>query len=169
MGRDCNNVPVMMEFLASEPAFEEAPAARKDEDVVSGESRTYAQIVKDASFVETRQARERALEQKREEVREKKEKEQENRRKEKERRGRRGKGEDTSDEEGRRGFSIPRRKDWSEDINETELERDKKRAAGSPPGALPGSKAVKTNPRVPSQSRSRGQTPVAKDRGPGGH
>ena len=170
VGRDCDNDPVMMEFLASEPAFEEAPAAHNDEDVVTGESRTYAQIVKDASFVETRQARQRAVEQMKEELREKKEKEKENRRKEKEMRGSRGRNgrrEETSDEEGGRGFSIPRRKDWTEEFSETELGRDKKRVAGSPPDAPPGSKAVKTTPRVPSQSRSRGQTPAGKGRGPG--
>ena len=34
LGRDCNEAPVNMEYLASQSKFEEAPAAPKDEDVV---------------------------------------------------------------------------------------------------------------------------------------
>ena len=166
LGRDCSEAPVTMEYLASEPAFEEAPAAHTDGDVITGERRTFAQIVKDNSFVETRLARQRAVDQKREEIREKKEKEQEIRRKEREmrERGRKGKGEPlgTSEVERGRGFSIERLSDWSEEDRETELVSDKKRAAGSPAVAAPDSKVVKT---IPSKIRS--QTPSARESRPG--
>ena len=165
LGRDCSEAPVTMEYLASEPAFEEAPAARTDGDMITGERRTFAQIVKDSSFVETRLARQRAVEERREEIRKKKEKEQEILRKEREmrERGRKGKGKPlgTSEGERERGFSIERLSDWGED-SEPELVSDKKRVAGSPAGAAPDSKAVKT-----ISSKSRGQTPNARESRPG--
>ena len=66
-----------------------------------------------------------------------------------------------------RGFSIDKlntTNDWSDEESigtVTELERDKKRVAGSPAFATPDSKAVKTFPRrkesiSPSKNRSRG-------------
>ena len=176
MGRDCQNAPVTMEYLAGQAAFEEAPAAISEEDAISGEQRTFAQIVKDNTFVQSRLARQKAAEQKKEEMiakaREEKElkennkKEKEKQRKERER-GRQGRGEPgTSSLEGReRGFSIDKlntTNDWSEEEpteTETELERDKKRVAGSPAFATPDSKAVKTRRKgsqSPSKSRSRG-------------
>ena len=94
------------------------------------------------------------------ELREKKEKEQQRKKRE---RGRQERGETSA--EGRvRGFSIDKvntTSDWSEEETETELERDKKRAAGSPAFATPDSKAVKTvfrgkRSQSPSKSRSRG-------------
>jgi hypothetical protein len=68
LGRDCQDAPVSMEYLASQPDLEEAPAAPNEGDVISGERRTFAHIVKDASFVETRLARQRAAELKREKI-----------------------------------------------------------------------------------------------------
>jgi hypothetical protein len=109
-------------------------------------------------------ARQKAVEQKKEEMiakaREEKElkennkKEKEKQRKERER-GRQGRGEPgtSSLERRERGFSIDKlntTNDWSEEEpteTETELERDKKRAASSPAFATPDSKAVKTVPR----------------------
>jgi hypothetical protein len=88
VGRECMNNPVDIEQLASDATFEEAPAAPRDTDVVSGEKRTFAQIVKDTSYVQIRLDRDRAEEQKKEEVaakiREARE-ERESRKKEKER------------------------------------------------------------------------------------
>ena len=178
MGRDCQNAPVTMEYLAGQAAFEEAPAAISEEDAISGEQRTFAQIVKDNTFVQSRLARQKAAEQKKEEMiakaREEKElkennkKEKEQQRKDRER-GRQGRGEpgSSSAERRRRGFSIDllnTTKDWSEEGStktDTELECDKKRVAGSPAFATPDSKAVKTAPRrkeslSPSKYRSRG-------------
>ena len=60
LGRDCQDNPVSMEFLASQPEFEAAPVAPIEEEVISGEKRTFAQLVKDTSFIEPRQAREEA-------------------------------------------------------------------------------------------------------------
>jgi hypothetical protein len=57
MGRECMDNPVDIEQLASDAAFEEAPAAPRDNDVISGEKRTFAQIVKDPSYVQIRLAR----------------------------------------------------------------------------------------------------------------
>ena len=45
LGRECQDAP--MEYLASQDAFEEAPAAHNEQDAISGEQRTFAQIVKD--------------------------------------------------------------------------------------------------------------------------
>ena len=64
--------------------YEDAPAAPRDADAVSGERRTYAQIAKDASYTQTRLARARAEEQKKEEIAAKVREEREKRRKEKE-------------------------------------------------------------------------------------
>ena len=145
------------------------------------EKKTFAQIVKDASFVEARVARQRALEQKRQEMElkkqemeqkreeenQRKEKEQENRRIEKEKkdRERRENGESS---ERVRGFSIERMtKDWSEEDVETGLVGDKigKRTAGSPAFAPPDSKTVKSSS---SHNRSRSKSHKG-GRGPGSH
>jgi hypothetical protein len=168
MGRDCQNAPVTMEYLAGQAAFEEAPAAIIEDEAISGQQRTFAQIVKDDTFVKSRLAREKAAEKKKQEMiakaREEKELK-ENKEKQRNERGRQGKGKPGA--EGRvRGFSIDKlntTNDWSEPEEEpieTELERDKKRVAGSPAFATPDSKAVKTAPRKkrsqsPSKSRSR--------------
>ena len=168
MGRDCQNAPVTMEYLAGQASFEEAPAAISEDDAISGQQRTFAQIVKDNTFVQSRLAAEKKREEmivkarEDKELRENTKKEKEQQRKKRER-GRQERGETSA--EGRvRGFSIDKvntTSDWSEEETETELERDKKRAAGSPAFATPGSKAVKTVPRrkgsqSPSKSRSRG-------------
>ena len=171
LGRDCTDDPVTMEYLASQPAFEEAPAVQNDGDA-TGERRTFAQIVKDASFVETRVARQKALEekrqemeQKREEAKQRKEKEQEARRIEKEMKERERRENGESPERGR-GFSIERTsKDWSEEGGETGLGGDLKRTAGSPAFAPPDSKAVKSSS---SQNRSRSRSDKG-GRGPGSH
>ena len=175
MGRDCQNAPVTMEYLAGQASFEEAPAAISEDDAISGQQRTFAQIVKDNTFVQSRLARDRAAEKKEEIiVKEREDKElRENTRKEKEQqkkkreRGRQERGEPSA--EGReRGFSIDKvntTSDWSEEETETELERDKKRVAGSPAFATPDSKAVKTVHR-----RKRSQSPSkSRSRGPGHH
>jgi hypothetical protein len=63
LGRDCQDInPVSMEFLASQPQFESAPVAPTEEEVISGVKKTFAQIVKDASFIAARQVREEAAE-----------------------------------------------------------------------------------------------------------
>ena len=56
--------PVTIEYLASQAEYEGAPAAAPSEaEIISGEKRTFAQIVKDNSFVETRLARQRLADQ----------------------------------------------------------------------------------------------------------
>ena len=68
MGRECIDNPVDIEQLASDAAFEQAPAVQGEAEVISGEKRTFAQVLKDTSYVQTRLARARAEEQKKEEV-----------------------------------------------------------------------------------------------------
>ena len=69
LGRDCEETnPVTIEYLASQAEFEGAPAAAPSEaEVISGEKRTFAQIVKDNSFDKTRLARQRLADQLRQE------------------------------------------------------------------------------------------------------
>ena len=66
-GRDCEDNPVTIEYLASQVEYEGAPAAPSDAEVISGERRTFAQIVKDNSFIETRLARQKLADQLRQE------------------------------------------------------------------------------------------------------
>ena len=68
VGRECIDNPVDIEQLASDAAFEQAPAVQGEAEVISGEKRTFAQVLKDTSYVQTRLARARAEEQKKEEV-----------------------------------------------------------------------------------------------------
>ena len=56
LGRECQDNPVDIELLASDAVYDEAPAAPRDADAVSGERRTYAQIAKDASYTQSREA-----------------------------------------------------------------------------------------------------------------
>ena len=186
LGRDCQDDPVTMEYLASQSSFEEAPAAHNEEDIISGDQRTFAQIVKHSTFVETRLARQRAAELKLEEVAARVRDERmlrENRKKEKEKKQRRetmentesetdsesykpwgkerrGRGE-TSGHSGRqRGFSIPRAdgiSDWNEEAEGRGGGGVKKRPAPSPLSA-PHDKAVKTTPSG-SRSGSRSRPP----------
>lgn len=158
MGRDCQNDPITMDYLAGQAAFEEAPAAVSEDEAISGQQRTFAQIVKDTSFVQARQAREKKKEEIIAKAREEKEL-RENIRKEKEeqRKVSRGRQPGASGAE-KRGFSIPRdtsTKDWSEEELETELEREKKRAAASPALAAPDKKTSRSG----SLSRSRSRPP----------
>ena len=57
LGRDCQDNPVSMEFLASQPEIEAAPVAPTGAEVISGERNTFTQIVMDTSFIAARQAR----------------------------------------------------------------------------------------------------------------
>lgn len=68
LGRECQDNPVNIEQLATQAEYEKAPAAPNESDVISGERRTFAQIVKDDSFVQTRLAREKAVQQRRDEA-----------------------------------------------------------------------------------------------------
>ena len=173
LGRDCKDVPVNMEYLASQSKFEEPPAAPNDEEVASGEQKTFAQIVKDNSFVTARQKAAELREKKAAELREREKEAAELREREKEEkaakaretrkkrnRGRSGRGESGGEEEDR-GFSIDRLSDWNSDV---ERESDKpKRAADSPPFAPPDNKSVKMT------NGSRSQTPGDPRRNPGLH
>ena len=47
MGRDCQNALVTMEYLDGQASFEEAPSAISEDDAISGQQRTFPQIVKD--------------------------------------------------------------------------------------------------------------------------
>ena len=62
VGRECIDNPVDIEQLASDAAFEQAPAVQGEAEVISGEKRTFAQVLKDTSYVQTRLARARAEE-----------------------------------------------------------------------------------------------------------
>ena len=62
LGRECQDNPVDIQLLASDAVYDEAPAAPRDADAVSGERRTYAQIAKDASYTQSREACARAEE-----------------------------------------------------------------------------------------------------------
>ena len=53
LGRDCQDNPVSMEFLASQAEYEEAPVKA---EAIPGVKKTFAQIVKDKYFV-AREAR----------------------------------------------------------------------------------------------------------------
>ena len=163
MGRDCQNAPVTMEYLAGQASFEEAPAAISEEEAISGQQRTFAQIVKDDTFVQSRLAREKAAEKKKEEMiakareerelKENNKKEKEQQRKDRER-GRPRRGEPLG-EKRVRGFSIDKlntTNDWSDE--ETDLEGEKKRAAGSPPFAAPDNKVSRSGSQTPSKNRS---------------
>ena len=151
-------IPVDIELLASDAVYDEAPAAPRDADVVSGERRTYAQIAKDTSYTQAREARVRAEEQRKEEIaakvaeerkqREMRKKDKEKKRKEELEKKRAEKdslsdsGSDDQEDSGRgKGFSIPRDPfltDWSA----PELDRPKRHLVS--PGTLaPGSKNVK--------------------------
>ena len=57
LGRDYKDNTVSMELLASQPEFE---AAHTEAEVISGGRKTFAQIVKDTSFIAARLAREEA-------------------------------------------------------------------------------------------------------------
>ena len=60
LGRDCEEIsPVTLEYLASQAEYEGAPAAPSEAEIISGERRTFAQIVKDDSFIQTRVARQK--------------------------------------------------------------------------------------------------------------
>ena len=154
LGRECQDNPVDIEQLASDAGYEEAPAAPKDADVISGERRTFAQIVKDTSYIQTRLARARAEEERKEviaaKVREDRE-ERESRKKEKEKKRKEilekkaekstesDSDSDSLEAEGG-GFSIPRSRasspsDWSEPGS--------KRPLVSPAAPAPGRKNAK--------------------------
>ena len=174
LSRDCNENPVNMEYLASQSKFEEAPSAPNDEDVVSGEQRTFAQIVKDTSYVTTRLARQKAAEVREKEIREKEREESAAKaREDKEikannqrERGRQGRGEPLGSSGRSRGFSIPRSEvtntDWAAEFD-TESDKSK-RPAVSPASAPPGSKAARMTP-----NGSRSLTPSEPRRKPGLH
>ena len=170
LGRECQDNPVDIEQLASDAGYEEAPAAPRDADVISGERRTFAQIVKDTSYIQARLARARAEEERKEEmaakVREDREL-RESRKKEKEKKRKeimeKKKAEKSTDSESDSleaeggGFSIPRSRasspsDWSLS------EPGSKRPLVSPAAPAPGSKNAKMSH---SDSDSR--------RGPGFH
>ena len=136
LGRDCEETsPVTLEYLASQAEYEGAPAAPSAAEVISGERRTFAQIVKDNSFIQTRLARQRLADQLSQEKADKVRQEKENRdemrkqRRDQERKRREGfrinkSGEDSESSEG--------------DIGD---ENDKKRPfEGSPEHAGPDSK-----------------------------
>ena len=175
LGRECQDAPITMEYLASQDAFEEAPAAHNEQDAISGEQRTFAMIVKDKKFVEIRLARQRAAELKKEEMAAKVREERivrESRKKEKEKkgrervessesetenesekargRGRRGKGESRGSSG--LGFSIPRAdSDWAAESEGGSV----KRAAPSPLSTAPVGKTSKISirPQTPSGPR----------------
>eukprot|EP00092_Neocalanus_flemingeri_P015301 GFUD01016543.1.p1 GENE.GFUD01016543.1~~GFUD01016543.1.p1 ORF type:complete len:260 (+),score=89.37 GFUD01016543.1:95-874(+) len=137
LGRDCKETsPVTIEYLASQAEYEGAPAAPSNAEVISGERRTFAQIVKDNSFVETRLARQRLADKLRQEkadmVRQEREKRDEMRKQRRDERKR------------REGFSINKSGEDSEfsdsDIGE---EKDNKRPRISPEHAGPESKTNK--------------------------
>jgi hypothetical protein len=154
VGRECTDNPVDIEQLASDAAFEEAPAAPRDNDVISGEKRTFAQIVKDTSYVQIRLARDRAEEQRKEEVaakvREARE-ERESRKKEKEKKRKemmeeKADSESDSDLDARgrargRGFSIPR--SMASSPSTMSLSEKNKRALVSPGASAPESQTLK--------------------------
>jgi hypothetical protein len=109
LGRECQDNPVDIEQLASDAGYEEAPAAPRDADVISGERRTFAQIVKDTSYIQARLARARAEEERKEEMAgRKKEREKER----KEVMGKKASSDSESDgdtmDAGEKGFSINR-------------------------------------------------------------
>ena len=69
LGRECQDNPVDIEQLASDAAYDEAPVAISAAEAISaGERMTFAQIVKDASYTQAREARARAEERRKEEV-----------------------------------------------------------------------------------------------------
>ena len=104
LGRDCREDPVNLEQLASQPEYEEAPAAVVANQEEGVGPRTFAQIVAEPSYTNARVARQQAAELKREaaaaklreeeqqrekrkkEREEKQQREKENRRKEREER-----------------------------------------------------------------------------------
>ena len=133
LGRDCEDNPVTIEYLASQGVYEGAPAAPSDAEVISGERRTFAQIVKDKTFIETRLARQKLADQLRQEkadkVREEREKREE-KRKERREVERRRKG----------GFRINKSGDESQS-SEDETEDEKKRSRTSPGDPGPYSKS----------------------------
>jgi hypothetical protein len=162
-----------MEYLASQSKFEEAPAAPNDEDVVTGEQKTFAQIVKDVSYVTIRLARQKAVELREKEREESAAKAREDRDRERKAngqraRGRQGRGESLGASGRGRGFSIPRSEpdtDWAADFHAESDQGDKpKRPAPSPSSAPPDSKAAKMTP-----NGSRSLTPSEPRRMPGLH
>jgi hypothetical protein len=164
VGRECMDNPVDIEQLASDAAFEEAPAAPRDNDVISGEKRTFAQIVKDTSYVQIRLARVRAEEQRKEEVaakvreareeRESRKKEKERMRKEKMEKKVSSDSDSDSDtlDAGEKGFSIPR----STASSPLSLSEQNKRALVSPAALAPGSKTPKLHRGDSGSMRSHG-------------
>ena len=150
VGRECTDNPVDLEQLASNSIFEQAPAVQGEAEVISGEKRTFAQVLKDTSFVQTRLARDRAVEQKKEEVavklreerelRESRKKEREKKRKEEI--GKKASSDSESDNDnmdarGKKGFSIPRSRPSSP------LSEKNNKHFLSPPAQVPDGKTPK--------------------------
>ena len=160
LGRECQDNPVNIMHLASQAEYEKAPAAPNEDDVISGVKRTFAQIVKDESFVRTRvlqQAREKAADQKREEdaakareERERRKNEREKKMKDAEKKGAERVSDSDEDlsQDSLWGDALgltkpgPGSKDWS-----VEMDASDKRLAESPAKGLP-------DPKTPRKSSS---------------
>jgi hypothetical protein len=143
-GRDCEDNPVTIEYLASQVEYEGAPAAPSDAEVISGERRTFAQIVKDNSFIETRLARQKLADQLRQEKADKAREDREKRdekRKERRELDRRRKG----------GFRINKSGDESQS-SEDETGDEKKRLRFSPGDPGPDSKTSRLSSSGGGQS-----------------
>jgi hypothetical protein len=172
LGRECREKPVDLEQLASQPEYEEAPAAAvANQDEAEG-PRTFAQIVAETSYTTARVARQQAADLKREaaatKLREEKQL-RENRRKEKEKRRKEGLEKEGSTSEsdgdddgglGTIGFSINRSgesADWAKEIEKLDqiLPVTEKRPAESPAALVPDKKTPRITP-----GKSRTSSPV---------
>ena len=153
ISRDSQDNPVTLEHLANNIEYEDAPAAPTVDEVISGEKKTFAQIVKDKSFMESRQARQRLAERQKQEkadrVREEREK------RDKERQERR--------KPMQKGFRVNRSGD---EFTDEDTSDERKRPRPSPGVSGPESKSSRKfspghdqDPDYSSQGGSRGDPP----------